>query len=104
MDPYLRPAAPEDGIPLPCPPGHVAEPAGEWSLGAMEVVYDPDEHDVCFVRGSLDADSATQLRAAGWEQTWIGGTNEMWVRDRILVAEQALNQVAQTSPEPGLGR
>lgn len=104
MDPYLRPAPPENGPAQPCPPDHVAEPAGQWSLGPMEVVYDPDEHDVCFVRGSIGDDVSNRLRQAGWEQTWIGGSNEMWVRDRALAAEQALAQITRTNPSRGLGR
>src|SRR5690606_24315022 len=51
MDPYLRLAPPGGASPDPCPPGHVAEPAGLWNDRQMAIVYDPLRHDVCFMRG-----------------------------------------------------
>ncbi len=104
MEPSLRPAEPE-GPSAPCPPGHVAAPAGLWGGQYMEVVYDPARHDVAFVRAAAANERlAGQLRACGFAHRAGDGTSELWVRDRAVAARAALDRAAVHSrTTPGLG-
>ena len=102
MDPYLRPAPPDDQ-PLPCPPGHIAESAGQWWGVPTEIVYDPDEHQVCFMRGQIDESIATGLQQSGWQRAGVEGTTELWIRDRSAAIERALVASMRTTPSQGLG-
>ncbi len=96
MEPTLRPAVP-DAPSAPCPPGHVAEPAGVWAGRHMEVVFDPTRHDVMFVRGAKIDRFAEQLRATGFRPVGNDGASELWVRDRAEAARQALDRSARRS-------
>lgn len=89
-EPFLRPATPEGDTPAPCPRGHEAEPAGVWHGKAMEVVYDPRRHDVAFLRGETTLDVRSGLVATGWSHQSSDGGTEMWVRDRVALAQARL--------------
>lgn len=102
MQPYLRPA-PADDQPLPCPPGHIAESAGLWWGVPTEIVYDPDEHQVCFMRGSIDDTIAAGLEQGGWQRSGVEGNTELWIRDRSAAAERALVASMHSAPSQGLG-
>ena len=102
MDPYLRPAPGDDEPSGPCPPGHVAEAAGLWNGEAMEVVYDPERHSVCFVRGEVGGEVRGGLEASGWESTVTDGRSQLWVRDRADAMRQLLDSVSVPAPGRGL--
>ena len=87
--PYLRPLSPDDA-PAPCPPGHAVEPAGVWKGQSMEVVYDPRRHDVAFLRGETTLDVRSGLVATGWSHQSSDGEAQMWVRDRVALAQARL--------------
>ena len=87
--PYLRPLSPDDAS-APCPPGHAVEPVGVWKGRSMEVVYDPRRHDVAFLRGETSLDVRSGLAATGWSHRASDGDTQMWVRDRIALAQARL--------------
>lgn len=94
MEPNLRPADP-DAPSAPCPPGHVAVPAGLWQGRHTEVVYDPSSHDVAFVRGGSPSERlAGQMRSCGYQRHGGDGTSELWVRDRAQASKAALERSA----------
>lgn len=86
--PYLRRLGPEGSPALPCPPGAVAEPAGTWGGQPMEVVYEPARHDVVFLRGAVPDSVANGLRATGWQHWLSHSDDQMWVRDRAVLARR----------------
>lgn len=92
-DPYLRPAAPEGEPPAPCPPGHIASPAGVWNGRNCEVVYDPDRHDVAMVRGCLDGRLTGGLAATGFVLAQGDGESSLWVRDRMAALRHRLDRL-----------
>ena len=96
--PYLRPAPPEGAPPFACPDGQVAEPAGIWHGRWMEVVYDPTRHDVALLREGVSAGVEEGLRGTGWEKRLTDGPNQMWIRDRIALAQRRLEHV-RSSPQ-----
>lgn len=100
MDPYLRPASPDDDHPAPCPPGHVAESAGIWGDGHKEVVYDPSQHDVLVVRGRIGEVIDHGLSVTGWERQIESDSAQLWIRDRAAATRTLL---AVTATEPSLG-
>lgn len=104
MDPYLRPAPPEGDQSEPCPPGHVAEPAGLWNDRQVEVVYDPARHDVCFMRGRAGDGVHDGLQSSGWEPTASDGRSQLWIRDRADAMRQLLDTVHIPAPGRGLAR
>lgn len=105
MDPHLRPAPPDGKSAAPCPPGHVAEPAGLWADRHMEVVYDPARHDVCIVRGRLGDTVSSGLQATGWQKARAAGGAQMWVRDRAEAARTQLAAAGTAAAQyRGLGR
>jgi hypothetical protein len=104
MDPYLRPAPPDGDPPDPCPPGHVAEPAGLWNDRQMEIVYDPRRHDVCFMRGRAANSVHDGLVASGWEATAADGSSQLWIRDRAEAMRQLLDTARTPAPGRGLSR
>lgn len=104
MDPYLRPAPPDGDPSGPCPPGHVAEPAGLWNDRHMEIVYDPRRHDVCFMRGRAGDGVHDGLAASGWEATATDGRSQLWIRDRADAMRQLLDTVRVEAPGRGLAR
>jgi hypothetical protein len=97
-EPFLRPATPEGNAPVPCPPGHEAEPAGVWHGKAMEVVYDPRRHDVAFLRGGVSANVRDGLVHTGWRHQLSDGDNQMWTRDRAALTRSRLQRVP-SSPQ-----
>lgn len=104
MDPYLRSAPLADEPSAPCPPGHVAEPAGIWGGEHKEVVYDPARHDVCIVRDRIGEVIDHGLTATGWQRHHDNDNAQLWIRDRATAARDLL---AATSAEPagrGMGR
>ena len=105
MDPYLRPG-PADGEPsAPCPPGHVAEAAGLWDDRHMEVVYNPQRHDICIVRGRTRHVVDDGLTETGWQPVREQDGAQMWVRDRADAARTLLaTATTSESPQRGLGR
>lgn len=104
MDPYLRHAPPDGVPPDPCPPGHVAEPAGLWNDRQMEIVYDPRRHYVCFMRGRAADGVHDGLAASGWEPSATDGRSQLWVRDRADGIRQLLDTVRVDEPARGLAR
>lgn len=104
MDPYLRLAPADDEPSAPCPPDHVAKPAGIWLGSHMEVVHDPRRHDILFVRGESAPELGSGLQQSGWQQTDVDGVSEMWVRDRAVAAQAALTQVSADVPDQAIAR
>lgn len=104
MDPYLRPAPPDGDPSAPCPPGHIAEPAGLWNDRQVEVVYDPTRHDVCFMRGCAGDGVQDGLQSSGWEPTASDGRSQLWIRDRADAMSQLLDTVQIPAPGRGLVR
>lgn len=104
MDPYLRLAPQEDQPSAPCPPDHVARPAGIWRGSQMEVVHDPRRHDILFMRGHTKPELGSGLQQAGWEQTDVDGLSEMWVRDRAVAAQASLTHVSTDVPDQAIAR
>lgn len=102
-DPFLRPAPPEGEPSAPCPPGWVCHPAGVWHERHMEVVYDPNRHDVLFLRGRQPGIEPL-LGDIGWDQALSDGDNQMWIRDRVAVAQRALDAFAANAPGRALAR
>jgi hypothetical protein len=101
MDPYLRPAPVGDDPSAPCPPGHVAEPAGLWDGEHHEVVYDPASHDVLIVRGHIGEVIDHGLSATGWERQTDADNAQLWVRDRAAATRTLL---ATASTETAMAR
>lgn len=105
MDPYLRPAPADGEASAPCPPGHIAEPAGLWDDHHQEVVYDPQQHDICIVRGRTGEVIDHGLTMTGWERAREQDGAQMWVRDRAAAARTLLASTTTTStPERGMAR
>lgn len=105
MDPYLRPAPPDGEASAPCPPGHVAEPAGLWDDHHQEVVYDPQQHDICIVRGRTGEVIDHGLTMTGWERARDQDGAQMWVRDRAAAARTLLASTTTTGvSERGMAR
>lgn len=88
--PYLRRSSPGE-VDGSVPDGWVAEPAGTWHRGRVDVVYDPRRHDVMVCDG-LRRDTAAALYAAGWMRCAVEGRKSLWARDRVMAAQQALTQ------------
>jgi len=105
MDPYLRPAPADGEASSPCPPGHIAEPAGLWDDHHQEVVYDPQQHDICIVRGRPGEVIDHGLTMTGWERAREQDGAQMWIRDRAAAARALLASTTTTAtPERGMAR
>ncbi len=89
MKPFLRPT---DRGRL-APVGWVSEPAGSWRNKEVDVVYDPRRHDVMFLRGDIAEDTRQGFRHVGYRPAAVDGSNEMWVRDRLVVVAGAMDRV-----------
>lgn len=96
--PYLRPAPPEGEPSGPCPPGHVAEPAGLFDGERREVVYDPRRHGVLFLRGTSNERLEAQLRGAGWERAGADPNSQWWVRDKLAATQERLTRQRSRRP------
>jgi hypothetical protein len=89
MKPFLRPV---DRARL-APVGWVSEPAGRWADREVEVVYDPQRHDVTFLRHRVSDDVRQGMSDIGYRRTAVDGDCEMWVRDRHQTLADALERV-----------
>ena len=85
MKPFLRPTSRARLAPV----GWTSEPAGKWGGREVEVVYDPSEHQVVLCRDDPGDQLRAEMADAGYRRCATDGTQEMWVRDRAVAAEQA---------------
>lgn len=69
----------------------MVEPAGLWAGKEVEAVYDPRRHDVMLLRGDPGDDARGGFRDVGYHRAVSDGTNEMWVRDRLVVIAMQMN-------------
>ncbi len=70
----------------------------------MEVVYDPQRHDICIVRGRIGEVIDHGLTATGWERTNEQDSAQLWVRDRAAATRTQLATASSTAPSRSLGR
>ena len=89
MTPFLRPATDFGALAKPAPPGWRAQPIGTWRGRAVEIVYDPQAHDVAFVRGGAPRITAAMANS-GWMRCGRDGRHEWWIRDRVAAASARL--------------
>lgn len=89
MKPFLRPV---DRARL-APVGWVSESAGQWTGREVEVVYDPQRHDVTFLRHQVSDDVRQGFRDIGYSRAAVDSDCEMWVRDRRQTLDNALERV-----------
>lgn len=64
------------------PVGWVAEPAGVWAGREVEVVFDPDRHDIVIARNDLGDTARVALAGEGYRRIASDGIQEMWLRLR----------------------
>lgn len=75
------------------PVGWVAEPAGVWAGRRVEVVYDPNRHQIALVRSDPGDRTRAALAAAGFRRLAVDGTQEMWVRNLAEAPQTGREQV-----------
>lgn len=93
MKPFLRPTSRARLAPV----GWVAENAGNWAGRDVEVVYDPDQHQVVLFRNEPNDATRAEIAEAGYRRYATDGHQEMWVRDKTTTAEAGLES---TVPAP----
>lgn len=81
------------------PAGWVSEPAGRWAGALTSVAYDPRRHTVLFSLNRLNDKARTGLQTDGWVWQAGDGQAELWIRDRLAAARNALDRASQA---PGL--
>ncbi|KAA0235924.1 MAG: hypothetical protein EDR02_01850 [Actinobacteria bacterium] len=89
MKPFLRPS----GRARLAPAGWVSEPAGLWAGRQVEVVFDPNQHQIVMVRNDPGDITRAALAAEGFRRLAVDGRQEMWLRDRASAAEQTSARV-----------
>lgn len=89
MKPFMRPT---DRGRL-APVGWVSEPAGLWAGKEVEVVYDPRRHQVVLVRNDPGDPARAAIAENGYRRVAVDGPQEMWVRDKVEVAQRRLDRL-----------
>lgn len=89
MKPFLRPT---DRARL-APVGWESEPAGLWAGKEVEVVFDPRRHHVLLVRNDVGDPSRAAIASTGYQRVAVDGQQEMWVCDRVAMAQARLNRL-----------
>lgn len=90
MKPFLRPTSRARLAPI----GWVAEGAGNWAGREVEVVYDPDQHQVVLFRNEPNDHTRAEIAEAGYRRYATDGHQEMWVRDRAAASDADLGRMA----------
>lgn len=96
MRPFLRPT--ERGRLAPV--GWAAEPAGQWAGKEVEIVYDPQRHQVLLLRDEPGDATRTAIAGTGYRRIAVVDKQEMWVRDRPAATQERLDRL-QRSPVQG---
>jgi len=82
------------------PVGWVSEPAGEWAGRQVEVVYDPERHQIAIIRNETSDAARALLAGAGFRRRAADRVQEMWVRTRPVETDQEPASMASVHSLP----
>lgn len=103
MKPFLR----EVGRARLAPVGWTAQPAGVWAGREVEVVFDPERHQVTKFMAPPPLATKTTMAAEGFRRVASDGHQELWVRDLSatrLDSITAHSSAAASVPQPRVAR
>lgn len=78
------------------PVGWVSEPAGTWAGRPVEVVFDPERHQVVLFRNGIDDASRAALAGERYRRFAVDGAQELWART-VEIAERSAPTPVETA-------
>lgn len=83
MRPFLRPATPFGAVAKPTPDGWSHRGVGTWRGRAVDIVFDPDAHEIVVIAGAPSPTVLAAMANTGWQRCGQDGTKQWWLRNRV---------------------